>query len=177
MKGVKPQKPYMLRRWRTTGPPESHYFFTCARPGRTGKEESKHAPVPDDLVHRWVLGLPPGPKTSIVSLLGCKPNGLSEFSFYSFYGGYDVPAEHAGCLSFREWLDCWHGQLSILLHEHPTCDSETIPTETLDALADDINALLSAGRTVVLVDSGGQTRTGTVCKYMRAVEDSRSHTR
>ncbi|MCH7748092.1 MAG: hypothetical protein IH939_08340 [Acidobacteria bacterium] len=107
-----------------------------------------------------------------MSLLGCKPNGLSEFSFYSFYGGYDVPAEHAGSLSFQEWLDCWHGELSILLHEHPTRDSDPIPTETLEAVAHDINALLSTGRTVVLVDSGGQERTGKVCKYMGAVEDS-----
>jgi len=152
-------------------PPNYHYFFTCARPGRTGHPASKHAQVPDDLVHRWVLGLP-GPKTAIVSLLGRKPDGLSEFSFYSFYGGFDLQSEHSGCLSFQEWLDRWHGDQSIVVREHPTCDFKPVPYETLEAVASDINDLLSAGRTVVLVDSGGQTRTRIVCNHVRAVEDS-----
>jgi hypothetical protein len=63
MKALKPLKPYMLKRWRVGAPPNCQYFFTCARPGRTGDAASKHAPVSDDLVHRWVLGLP-GPNTS-----------------------------------------------------------------------------------------------------------------
>jgi hypothetical protein len=127
--------------------------------------------VPDDLVRRWVLGLP-GPNTSIVSLLGRKPDGLSEFSFYSFYGGFDLPSEHPGCLSFQEWLTHWYAERSIVLCEHPTCDFEPIGPETLDAVASDIGRLLSAARTVVLIDSGGQQRTGMVCNQMRAVEDS-----
>jgi acetylglutamate kinase len=42
----------------------------------------------------------------------------------------------------------------------------------LDAIASDICELLSTGRTVVVVDSGGQLRTEMVCKHMRAVEDT-----
>jgi hypothetical protein len=171
MKTLKPLKPYMLRRWRAGAFPNCQYFFTCARPGRTGNAASKHARVPDDLVRRWVLGLP-GPNTSILSLLGRKPDGLSEFSFYSFYGGFDLPSEHPGCLSFQEWLTHWYAERSIVLCEHPTCDFEPIGPETLDAVASDIGRLLSAARTVVLIDSGGQQRTGMVCNQMRAVEDS-----
>ncbi len=168
---MKPLKPYMLRRWKTGTDPNFYYFFTCSRPGRKGGPASKHAHVPDDLVHRWVLGLP-GPNTAIVSLLGCKPDGLSEFSFYSFYGGFDLPSEHPGCLSFQRWLDRWHRDRSILVREHPSCDFRPVPRETLDAVATVINELLSAGRTVVLMDSGGQTRTGMVCNHISAVEDS-----
>jgi hypothetical protein len=171
MKALKPLKPYMLRRWRTGAPPNCHCFFTCARPGRTGDPASKDAPVSDVQVHRWVLGLP-GPNTSIVSLLGRKPDGDSEFSFYSFYGGFDLPSEHPGCLSFQEWLTRWHQDRFIALCEHPTCDFKQIRPETLDAVASDISKLLSAGRTVILIDSGGQTRTERVCNHMRAVEDS-----
>lgn len=173
MKTLKPLKPYMLRCWRTGPSPNGHRIFTCARPGRTGNPASKHARVPDDVVRRWVLGLP-SPKTAIVSLLGRKPDGLSEFSFYSFYGGFDLASDHPGHLSFQEWLDRWHGDRSIVVREHPTCDLDRKPIcrETLDAVVSDINELLSTGRTVVVVDSGGQTRTGIVCKHMRAVEDS-----
>lgn len=149
---------------------DSSHFFTCARPGRTGNEASKSTQVPDQLVLRWVLGLP-SPNTAIVSLLGCKPDGLSEFSFYSFYGGFDLATEHPGRLSFQQWLDRWHGGLSILVCEHPTRDYRPVPAETLEAVASDIKRLLSAGRTVVLLDSGGQQRTGSVCTYMSAVED------
>jgi len=161
----------MLRRWRTAASPKSH-FCTCARPGRRGDPATKHRPVPDELVHRWVLGLP-GPKTAIVSLLGRKPDGLSEFSFYSFYGGFDLPSDHPGRPSFQEWIERWHGNLSILLREHPTVDIQPpIPAAILEAVAVDIGELLVAGRTVVLMDSGGDTRTRVVCNHIKATEDS-----
>ncbi len=160
----------MLRRWKAATTPIAH-FFTCARPGRTGDPATKDRPVPDNLVRRWVLGLP-GPKTAIVSLLGQKPDGLSEFSFYSFYGGFDLPSENAGHPSFQEWLARWHGDLSILLREHPTVDFRPIPAATLEGAAASIGELLDAGRTVVLLDSGGQTRTRVVCNHIGAIEDS-----
>jgi hypothetical protein len=117
------------------------------------------------------LGLP-GPKTAIVSLLGRKPDGLSEFSFYSFYGGFDLPSDNPGRPSFLEWLARWHGDLSILVREHPTVDFQPIPADTLAAVAAAIDELLVAGRTVVLLDSGGQTRMKVVCNHIRATEDS-----
>jgi hypothetical protein len=129
--------------------------------------------VPDDLVHRWVLGLP-GARTAIVSLLGRKPDGTSEFSFYSFRGGFDLASDRPGCLSLQEWLDKWHGAPSIILREPPTCDFKPVSSETLEAVSSGISELTSAGRTVVLLDSGGVTRTGMVCRHMSAVEDSSS---
>ena len=168
---MKPLKPFRLRQWRAGQAFGSVRFFTCARPGRTGNEASKSADVADEVVHRWVLGLP-GPHPAIVSLLGCKPGGPSEFSFYSFYGGFDSPVEHAGQLSFAAWLARWHQDLSILLREHPTWDYRPIPRETCEVVAMDIRLLASSGRNVTLVDSGGQQRTGQVCAYMSAVEDT-----
>jgi hypothetical protein len=170
---VKPLKPYMLKRWRFGSIPQPFSFFTCARPGRNGNQASKAAPVSDDLVHRWILGLP-GPRTAIVSLLGRKPDGTSEFSFYSFHGGFDLPTDRPGCLSFQEWLDKWHSSLSIVVREHPTYDFKPVSSETLEAVSTEIRELASAGRTVVLIDSGGLTRTGMVCRHISAVEDSSS---
>ncbi len=148
-------------------------FSQCARPGRSGNPSSKAAPVSDDFVRRWVLGLP-GPRTAIVSLLGRKPGGTSEFSFYSFRGGFDLASDRPGCLSFQEWLDKWHDPLSIVLYEYPTSDFKPVPSETLEAVSCEIRELASEGRTVVLIDSGGATRTGMVCGHMLAVEDSSS---
>jgi hypothetical protein len=170
---MKPLKPYMLRRWRLERPPRPVYFFTCARPGRKGNPRSKNLPVSDELVHRWVLGLP-GPRTAILSLLGRKPDGTSEFSFYSFYGGLDLESDRPSCLSFQNWLDRWHSDLSIVLREHPTWDFKPISMETLDTVSKDLTKLALAGHTVVIVDSGGVTRTGSICRYIAAIEDSSS---
>ena len=151
-----------------------HFFlFTCARPGRS---KGKDRPVPDDLVHRWVQGLP-GPNTAIVSLLGRKhgPKGASEFTFYSFCGGVDSPSECKRRPSLQEWLDRWYRDLGIQVHEHPTFDFHPVPQEILVAVAADIHELLSHRRTVVVVDSGGETRIRDVCKHMGAREDFRTH--
>ena len=167
---VKPQKPYRLRRWKMDTPTGPAYFFTCGRPGR---EKSKNLPVSDDIVHRWILGLP-GPNTVIVSLLGRKPDGTSEYSFYSFCGGCDTEAEHGNRPTFQEWLETHHNSLGILIREHPTTDYGAVHLNTLDVVADDIRRLVSQGYTVTIVDSGGQTRTGQVCRHIGAKEDSSS---
>ena len=125
--------------------------------------KSKAGKVPDTIVDLWVRNLP-GPKTAIVSLLGAKPDGTSEFSFYSFCGRE----------SFQDWLDKRHGSLSITVREHPTTDYASIPSAELDAIANDVSRLLAEGYTVVLVDSGGETRTSQVCRHMEFVEDTRS---
>ena len=153
-------EPYKKRRWRRASSPDSVALFTCARPGRS---KSKAGKVPDTIVDLWVRNLP-GPKTAIVSLLGAKPDGTSEFSFYSFCGRE----------SFQDWLDKRHGSLSITVREHPTTDYASIPSAELDAIANDVSRLLAEGYTVVLVDSGGETRTSQVCRHMEFVEDTRS---
>jgi hypothetical protein len=99
----------------------------------------------------------------VVSLLGHKPDGTSEFSFYSFFGRGQ---------SFQQWLDREYPEKTIKVVEHPTCDFRPVPKETLAAVASDILNLLSEGRTVVLVDSGGMQRTGQVCRHLGAIEDS-----
>ena len=168
---MKPQRPYRLRRWRMDTPRGPAYLFSCGRPGR---ESSKDLAVSDDLVHRWVLGLR-GPKTAIVSLLGRKPDGTSEYSFYSFCGGWDTEAERANRQTFQEWLETHHSSLGILVREHPTSYYGPIHSDTLDAVADDVGRLISQGYTVTIVDSGGETRTGKVCRHIGAKEDSSSN--
>jgi hypothetical protein len=134
-------------------------LFTCARPGRS---KGPTANVEDKILDEWVRNLP-GPHTVIVSLLGTKPDRSSEYSFYSFY-----PRK-----TFQAWLDRRHGDLSLEVIDHPTTDFKKIPPEVLKAATTDIIRLLEEGRTVVVIDSGGETRTGQLCRYLGLVEDSR----
>ena len=80
-------EPHRLTRWRAPGFSADVQFYTSARPGRSyGKE----AIVADSIVDEWVQGLPGRTGTTIVSLLGRKPKGTSEFSFDPFHGGWDT---------------------------------------------------------------------------------------
>ncbi len=123
---------------------------------------------------KWVNRLPGGTKTTVVSLLGRKPNGLSEFSFYSFSGAIETPDERGKRPLFQEWLARRHGRRGIEIVEHPTTDFKPLAPELLEAVSKQIDLLLGSGRTVVLVDSGGETRTSQVCKHAGLVEDPRS---
>lgn len=168
-------EPFRLRRWRPKSSRDGIALFTCARPGRS-KLDRKGRPipeVPDALVHKWVQGLPGKRKTVIVSLLGRKPgeNGKSEFSFYSFYGAWDAAEECRERISFQEWLDRWHSERFIQVVEHPTYDLCPVPPDTLNAAASDITRFLLTGRTVVLMDSGGISRTEQVCRHSGLVHD------
>ena len=98
--------------------------------------------------------------------------GQASFRSTPFMEVSTHPVEHAGQLSFAAWLARWHQDLSILLREHPTWDYRPVPRETCEVVAMDIKLLASSGRNVTLVDSGGQQRTGQVCAYMSAVEDT-----
>ena len=93
-------EPHRLRRWRIelrTGKPV--YFYTCARPGRS---KGANNFVPDSMVQQWVRGLPPG-NVAVVSLLGRKhgPEGLSEYSFYTFRSEYDDFSERKKRLTWQ----------------------------------------------------------------------------
>lgn len=141
-------------------------FYTCARPGRSKK---KSGAVADKIVRKWVNGLPE-PNTAIVSLLGSKPDGMSEFTFYSFRSEFDPM--RGSRLSFQEWLDRFHPERSILVVEHPTIDfASEIPSDKFAAIVADVARLAGEGRTVILVDSGGEQRSGEVCRRMGAKED------
>ena len=159
-----------LKRWRS--PDGAWQFYTCARPGRS---KGKHQFIEDKTVHEWIGDLPGGANMVIVSLLGRKngPGGKSEFSFYPpFYGDWDQADERRGKISFQQWLDRHHKDRCIQVVEHPTYDGVRVPEATLRAVACEVSRLLSAGRTVVLMDSGGQDRTGQVCRQMGFVENT-----
>ena len=154
-------EPYRLREWRVT----VGRLFTCARPGRS---KWKDAPqVPKKIIDQWVHNLP-SKEIEIVSLLGQKPDGTSEYSFYLFRGGFD-PNDGEKPL-FQEWLALHYPDRRIKVHEHPTIDFSPIQREELENIAITINLMLQAGKTVLLIDSGGQTRTGTVCRYLKLQE-------
>ena len=162
-----PSKPFKLRRWQLRNDDRPIYFYTCARPGRSSDPTSRHAHVPDSVVSRWILSLP-GPKTVIISLLGAKPDGMSEYNFYSFSGGTDSSTDKQR--SFEVWLRDQHPEQAIELVERPTIDFQAVPQETILKVLKDIKRLASQGNTVVLVDSGGETRTGAVCRRIGATE-------
>jgi hypothetical protein len=161
-------EPYKLRRWRRKASRDQLPLFTCARPGRS---KSSTGAVPDQIVDKWVNGLPGPLPAVIVSLLGRKPDGLSEFSFYSFAGVLETAAERGSRPPFADWLNRRHPGHVEKVIEHPTTDFQRIGVSTLAAAAADIDANLSAGRTVVLIDSGGETRTKQVCSHAGFVED------
>ncbi len=176
-------EPYKLRRWKIYFSPDNPaFFYTCARPGRS---KGRHGEVPDDLVSAWVKGLSeqvqgfPGAKIAIISLLGRKngPRGISEFSYYSFFGRLDKPSERENKLSFQEWLDRWHNDLQVTVHEYPTYDYDVdrylpIQPEILANIGRTVWNLISEGRPVVVMDSGGVGRTGEVVEFLKATKVS-----
>lgn len=164
-------EPYKLRRWRRASSAEKIQLFTCARPGRS---KGSSGAVSDSIVDQWVKRLPGGDPTAVISLLGRKPNGLSEYSFYSFTGIIETPQERGDRPLFEDWLAHRHPHRQIQVVEYPTTDFKPLPSEILEAVCRELDSLLQAGRTVVLMDSGGETRTGQVCRHGAKVEDPRS---
>jgi hypothetical protein len=119
-------------------------------------------------VREWVAGLPHG-SSVLVSLLGRKDYGKSEFSFYSFRGGFDKPTERPNAPSFSAWLEArYPGR--FLLFEHPTVDLKPVPEGTVQAVSDLLREQLRKSLTVILFDSGGYSRTGQVCRTMGFME-------
>jgi len=153
-------EPFRLREWKV---PVGR-LFTCGRPGRSKwKDASK---VPNDALRKWTQNLPDG-KLAIVSLLGRKPDGTSEYSFYPFYGGFD---DNDGRPTFRAWLQTYCPGREIVVRDHPTVDFELIPNDTLQNISTDVCHFLEQEYTVILMDSGGVTRTGKVCTFLRLHE-------
>ena len=164
------EEPYRLIRWKPKGPQLAGQFFTCARPGRSKDAKAK---IPDQLVDLWVKGLPASQPVFIVSLLGRKPepDNRSEFSFYSFRGGFDQPSDRPDCPTFQEWLNKRYGDGRYCVLEYPTVDVKPLASETISEVSAVISSLLQEGRTVVLMDSGGIGRTGKVCKCLGFIQD------
>lgn len=150
-------EPFRLKSWRLPGP-SSGLFYTCARPGRSRGSKAK---VPDRLVLEWIHGLPDSTEIFIISLLGKKPSGTNEFSFYSSFDSAE---------SFQEWLNVSVPNPKFRVISHSTTDLEDIDPAVLAAVAGDVTRLVSEGKTVVIMDSGGWTRTGAVAAHLRASE-------
>ena len=140
----------------------------------------RHGPVSDDLAAAWVRGLLREVqvllvgKVTIISLLGRKKEGakLSEFSYYSFCGGWDTAEERGDKPTFQLWLDHHFEDLGIEVVEYPTFDSKGIPFEEMDAIANRVLQLIVAGHTVVVMDSGGVQRAGSVRKHLNGIQIS-----
>jgi hypothetical protein len=123
---------------------------------------AKVAKISDEVVDVWLNGLPSSTgETVIASLLGRKPRGPSEFSYYSFRGGFDQPKDRPGCPTWQEWLEeRYNGRYRVC--EFPTTDTEDVPESTKKVLFEAILQFIQAGKTVIVVDSGGVGRTGRV---------------
>jgi hypothetical protein len=138
------KEPCRLAKYITTGPGIGGRLFTCGRPGRS--MGAKVAKISDEVVDVWLKGLPSSTgETIIVSLLGRKPKGPSEFSYYSFRGGFDQPEDRPGCPTWQEWLNERYG-CRYRVCEFPTIDTDDIPESTKKVLFETIMKLMQAGK-------------------------------
>lgn len=160
-------EPINLREWRAhTTEVGVGRLFTCGRPGRGtfGREKRQ---VDDDTIDRWVKGLPRADVLHLVSLLGQKSNGYSEFGYYPFRSS----KESGDKPTFQQWLD-EHYARRFFVQESPTVDARGIPPGVLKAVTESVLELIRRGHTVVIVDSAGAERTARVCEaigYKRVV--------
>jgi len=133
-------------------------LWTCGRPGR-GVYGTEWKKIGDETVHMWVEGLPKAKVLHIVSLLGKKPDGRSEFWYYSFRS----ERERGVKPTFQQWLDD-NVDGCFCVHEFPTTDRQGIPERLKDEVVDCITTLLQQDCTVVIVDSAGAERTARICE-------------
>jgi hypothetical protein len=156
-------EPCKWREWAVA----SGRLFTCARPGRSqGKFVIR---VPDRDVDEWLRGIEKkvGPRFVVLSLLGTKQDGTSEYSFYSFRGGSELDS---GAPTMGEWIAKKHPELEVSVREYPTVDFEPIGEDVTSQVIAEIKAATGRGEAVILMDSGGEQRTGDICKRMSLAE-------
>jgi hypothetical protein len=152
-------EPVNLREWRApTTEGGSGRLFTCGRPGRGTFGREKRL-IDDATIDVWVKGLPEAELLDIVSLLGKKANGYSEFGYYPFRSSREVGDKP----TFQQWLDARYNR-RFIVHEFPTVDAQGIPPDVREAVTRCVLDLIAKGRTVVIVDSAGAERTARVCE-------------
>lgn len=93
-------EPMNLKKWQL---PETVRFggrlFTCGRPGRAVYKRQR-VRIGDETIDLWAKGLPSAQVLYIVSLLGCKRDGFSEFGYYPFRSSEESGPKP----TFQEWL-------------------------------------------------------------------------
>ncbi len=113
----------------------------------------------EDIIDLWARGLPKADVMQIVSLLGRKKDGFSEFSYYPFRSAREPGTKP----TFEDWLNDRYRE-RFVVHEFPTVDAQGIPPDVLDGATQRVRSLLKAGRTVIVIDSAGAERTARVCE-------------
>ena len=152
-------EPINLREWkRPSGVEQQGRLFTCGRPGRATYGRAKIA-VPEEIIDLWVNGLPLSDVLYIVSLLGRKTNGFSEFSYYPFRSALETGTKP----TFENWLNDRYRQ-RFFVHEFPTIDARAIPLDVLQAAERQVLKCLQGHHTTVVLDSAGAERTARVCQ-------------
>jgi hypothetical protein len=152
-------EPYNLREWVPLRPSRrGGQLFTCGRPGRAtfGTDEVF---VDDKTIDHWVNRLPKANILHIISLLGRKKKGFSEFGYYPFRSSKESGAKP----TFQEWLDERY-ERHFVVHEFPTVDRQGIPPDVLKAVTRCVLDLIENGNTVLVIDSAGAERTARVCE-------------
>jgi hypothetical protein len=135
-------------------------LYTSGRPGRATFGR-KRTLVPEDVIDQWADGLPAAQPLHIVSLLGRKTDGFSEFGYYPFRSS----DEDAHKPTLQEWLDDRYGR-QFVVHEYPTIDAHGIAPEVAAKVAAHVVGLVSKGCDVVIVDSAGAERTDRICELI-----------
>lgn len=153
-----PKEPINLLEWRTrTATLHRGRLFTCGRPGRATYGKARRT-VDNETIDLWVRGLPEAEILHIVSLLGKKKDGYSEFGYYPFRSSTEIDERP----TFQEWLDERFGR-RFDVHEFPTTDARGIPADVLKTVTSCVIGLIESSNTVVVIDSAGSERTKKVC--------------
>jgi hypothetical protein len=154
-------EPINLREWNQPSPTSGHgRLFTAGRPGRGTPGYGRVRRLVDDaIIDSWVAGLTPAEMLQIVSLLGRKTNGFSEFVYYPFRSC----REQGSKPSFQEWLEQRYSP-RFVVHEFPTTDARGIEDDVLKDVKTCVRRLLDDDHTVLIIDSAGAERTARVCE-------------
>ena len=152
-------EPMNLSEWRPLKPfLRGARLFTCGRPGRATYGKRREL-IDKDTIDNWVQGLPKAEILHIISLLGKKKDGYSEFEYYPFRSSKESGPKP----TFQEWLDERYGR-RFVVHEFPTVDARGIPSVVLKTVTRCILDLIENNSTVLVIDSAGAERTARVCK-------------
>jgi protein-tyrosine phosphatase len=96
---------------------------------------------------------------------------LSEYSYYSFRGGHELAEVRPKSPTFQQWLDENFATSGFVVADFPTIDLQPIEDGELTNICDQIHMLLRKPVNVLIVDSGGFTRTGAVCAALVAEDE------